>query len=100
MAQFTRSRAIRDADVRREGDVEPDDVPSVSVTTEYVVRSQDTAARGPESMAARLTGPESVPLESGPGISGSTGPLSAKTVLGGSGGHADPTVAGIPLKLS
>ena len=61
----------------KEGDVEPDDVPSVSVTVEQSVRSMDTAATGPTS--AELAGPVSVSFEGGPGISGSVGPLPAET---------------------
>jgi len=75
----------------RKGDVEPDDVPPVAGITEFSVRSQDTAARGLQSVATKLAGPESVPFGGGPGISGSA----VGTTLGGSSGHSDPTVVRI-----
>jgi len=96
MSHYTRSKANQEAGVLKEGDVEPDDVPSVTST----VRCKVKAARGPESMSAELAGPESVPSGGGPGSLGSTGPLLAETTLGGSGGQADSTAVRIAPELS
>ena len=92
MAHFTRSRAVRGAEISGEGDVEPDDVPLVVDSAKQSVRSSVTAARGPLSVTAELAGPESVPFGGGSGTSGSTGPLTVGTTLRGSGGHSDPAV--------
>jgi len=92
MAHFTRSRAVREAEISGEGDVESDDVPLVVDSAVLSVRSSVTAARGPLSVTAELAGPESVPFGGGPGNSGSIGPLTVGTTLRGSGGHSDPAV--------
>ena len=82
----------------KEGDVEPDDVPSVTAThsgVDQTVKCKIKAARGPESMPTELAGPESVPFGDWPGSFGSAGPLPAEAILGGPGGHADPTAVRI-----
>ena len=82
----------------KEGDVEPDDVPSVTAThsgVDQTVKCKINAARGPESMPTELAGPESVPFGDWPGSFGSAGPLPAEAILGGPGGHADPTAVKI-----
>ena len=61
MAHFTRSRAVREAEIFGEGDVEPDDVPPVVDSAELSARSSVTAARRPSSVTTELAGPESVP---------------------------------------
>jgi len=92
MAHFTRSRAVKEAEISGEGDVEPDDVPLAVDSAKQSVRSSVTAARGPLSMTTELAGPESVPFGGGSGTSGSIGPLTVGTTLRGSGGHSDPAV--------
>ena len=92
MAHFTRSRAVKEAEISGEGDVEPDDVPLAVDSAKQSVRSLVTAARGPLSVATELVGPESVPFGGGSGTSGSIGPLTVGTTLRGSGGHSDPAV--------
>jgi len=92
MAHFTRSRAVKEAEISGEGDVEPDDVPLAVDSAKQSVRSLVTAARGPLSVATELAGPESVPFGGGFGTSGSIGPLTVGTTLRGSGGHSDPAV--------
>ena len=57
----------------KEGDVEPDDVPSVTAThsgVDQTVKCKIKAARGPESMPTELAGPESVPFGTGPVVLG------------------------------
>jgi len=84
--------------VLKEGDVEPDDVPSVTAThsgVDQTVKCKIKAARGPESMPTELAGPESVPFADWPGSFGSAGALPAEAILGGPGGHADPTAVRI-----
>jgi len=88
--------------VLKEGDVEPDDVPSVTAThsgVDQTVRCKVKAARGPKTMPAELAGPESVPSGGGPSGFGSAGPLPTEVTLGGSGGHADPTAARMATEL-
>jgi len=88
--------------VLKEGDVEPDDVPSVTAThsgVDQTVRCKVKAARGPKTMPAELAGPESVPSGGGPSGLGSAGPLPTEVTLGGSGGHADPTAARMATEL-
>jgi len=92
MAHFTRSRAVKEAEISGKGDVEPDDVPLAVDSAKQSVRSLVTAARGPLSVATELVGPESVPFGGGSGTSGSIGPLTVGTTLRGSGGHSDPAV--------
>jgi len=92
MAHFTRSRAVREAEISGEGDVEPDDVPLVVDSAKQSVRSSVTAARGPLFVTTELAGPESVPFGGGSGTYGSIGPLTVGTTLRGSGGHSDPAV--------
>jgi len=84
----------------REEDVEPDDVSPAVGTTEFSVRSLDTAARGLPSVATELAGPKSVSVGGGLGISGSVSPLTVGTTLRGSSGHLDPSVDGISLMQS
>ena len=96
MSHYTRSKVSKDASVLREGDVVPDDVPSVT----SIVRCKIKAERGPESMSAELAGPESVPFGGGPGSFGSADPLPAEATLGGSDGLADPTAVTIAPELS
>jgi len=88
--------------VLKEGDVEPDDVPSVTAThsgVDQTVRCKVKAARGPKTMPAELAGPKSVPSGGGPSGFGSAGPLPTEVTLGGSGGHADPTAARMATEL-
>jgi len=88
--------------VLKEGDVEPDDVPSVTAThsgVDQTVRCKVKAARGQKTMPAELAGPESVPSGGGPSGFGSAGPLPTEVTLGGSGGHADPTAARMATEL-
>jgi len=71
--------------VLKEGDVEPNDVPSVTAThsgVDQTVRCKVKGARGPKTMPAELAGPESVPSGGGPSGFGSAGPLPTEVTLG------------------